>query len=192
MTKKNNERSNNNKPRVHKSHFSSVTKFKGNSFRETSSSILFSDGNPMSFALIRQKIEDRFFQSECLELIAYDPANVADPPVETAFTDQEPTEINMVTNTIANNRASTVIHWAAINNLVNLNAAGIGAAELAKTHMQNAQKELEALRAVDMTSTSLTNLFHTAHATWVRNKDKHATKQANCSKIFYNTFVQTL
>lgn len=140
----------------------------GNNYRapyvNNQSSVLFCDGNPMSFALARRKIEDRFFQHECLDYIAYDPATIEDPPVESNFDIAEPTEQDMVDNQITNNRASTVTHFANINAMVTANAAGITGAEIAKVNMSNAQKEIEALRAVDMTRTSLLSLFHTAHS----------------------------
>jgi hypothetical protein len=72
--------------------------------------------------------------------------------------------------------------------MVTANAAGITGAEIAKVNMSNAQKEIEALRAVDMTRTSLLSLFHTAHSNWLKLKDKHSTTQANCNKTFYSTF----
>ncbi len=187
------ERSNDKKKQVHKSHSAThVSKYKV--FKESkdgsssSSNILFMDGNPLTFALVRKKIEDRFFQNECLDLIYYNPANVANPPVETAFLEDEPTEVEMIDNQIQNNRNSAVIHWQAISNLINTNAAGLAPAEIAKIQMINSQKELEALRTIDMTRTSLTSLFHTAHSSWQRNRDQHATRLAKCSRTFYTTF----
>ena len=191
MTKSRNnkERNNNKKNQVHKSHSTShISKFKTKEFKDPSSNVLFMDGNPLSFALVRKKIEDRFFQNECFDLIYFNPANVANPPVETAFLQNEPTEIDMIDNTIQDNRNSAIIHWQAIANLVNANAVGLGAAELAKIRMNNAQKELEALRSIDMTRTSLTSLFHTSHSIWQKNRDQHATRLAKCSKTFYSTF----
>ena len=173
---------------VHKSNAGFVKKFRYNKQLTPTSSTLFSDGNPRSFGLMRKKIEDRFYQNECLDLITYDAATVANPPVETTFTLNEPTELDMVTNQIINNRASTILHWNAIGLLVTANAPGISAADLAKIQMQNAQKEVEALRSVDMTRTSLLSLFHSAHSNWLKLKDKHNSKLATCNKTFYNTF----
>lgn len=158
------------------------------SFSSNHAGLLFSDGNPMSFALVRKKIEDKFYQYECLDYIRYDPATVANPPVENSYDVAEPTIQEMVDGQITINRATTVLHWVNINAMVNTNVAGLIAADIAKINMSNAQKEIEALRAVDLSRTTLMGLYHTAHSNWTKLKDKHNSNKANCSKTFYSTF----